>query len=419
MTTVKRISATLLAGLFVSTASARHKIVDYRASHPSVPDADLAVELMGTKTGAYEAVISHDTTLLAAGQVEQFDAVYLNNTVGDIFGAPELREGFAAYMHNGGGLVANHGTSAASPDWPEFGATGAAHRAQDEKIFVRVDDPSHPLNAAFAGQMIRSDLQPPAKPSHTTAELEPTLSRIAKFEAGQSRDPLYQLTMLVQDSMASAALTRQIEARLLEFLQSDATVAGKQAVSQQLSLIATDASVPVLSGMLMHSETAEMARYALARIPGPKADDALRKALDTTSGSVRIGIVNSLGERRDSKSAPPAGIVPYILRPGYRRSRHRSPGRDRQPAGVRRIGSGPEQGPRRFAAANPRGVSSMRQALSPGRRSERCPDRLQAGAGGAGAAHGPGCGPDRARRPGRQERAPGAFCRDRSQGPAS
>ncbi len=134
-------------------------IVDYHATHPSVPSADLAVELMGSKTGAYQTVLSHDTSLLVAARLQEFDAVYLNNmvgTAGDIFNTPELREGFAAYIRNGGGLVGNHATSVAAPDWSEFteilGASGAAHRSQSEKIFVKVDDPSHLLNAAFAGQ---------------------------------------------------------------------------------------------------------------------------------------------------------------------------------------------------------------------------------------------------------------------------
>src|ERR1700729_3849571 len=43
-------------------------VIDYRATHPSVPSADLAVQLIGAKTGAYEATISHDASLLAAGK---------------------------------------------------------------------------------------------------------------------------------------------------------------------------------------------------------------------------------------------------------------------------------------------------------------------------------------------------------------
>jgi hypothetical protein len=76
-------------------------VVDYRGGHPSVPYANLAVELMGSKTGAYEAVISHDTSLLAADKLKTIDAVYLNNTAGipvDVFSETELREIFAAYV---------------------------------------------------------------------------------------------------------------------------------------------------------------------------------------------------------------------------------------------------------------------------------------------------------------------------------
>lgn len=50
-----------------------------------------------------------------------------------------------------------------------------------------------------------------------------------------------------------------------------------------------------------------MARYALARIPGPMAGEALRKALNGTSGSVKVGIINSLGQRRDTGAVPALG----------------------------------------------------------------------------------------------------------------
>ena len=157
---------------------------------------------------------------------------------------------------------------------------------------------------ALAAALTAGLAQQPVKLQHTAAEMEPILAQVARFDAGQSREGLFHLTMFVQDSMGSPALVGQIEARLLQFLQSDATAAGKEAVSIQLSLIATEKSIPALSAMLLHPETAEMARYALARIPGSKADDALRKALDETSGTVKIGIINSLGQRRDAKAVP-------------------------------------------------------------------------------------------------------------------
>ena len=136
-------------------------IFDGLANHPSVPYADLAMQLMGEKTGAFTATISGDVSALQADNLRQFDAVYLNNNVGtavDVFGTPELRQGFLAYVANGGGLVANHGTSVASPNWKEFGellgASGASHRESDEKAIVQIEDPSHPITRAFNGQSV-------------------------------------------------------------------------------------------------------------------------------------------------------------------------------------------------------------------------------------------------------------------------
>jgi hypothetical protein len=124
-----------------------------RPGHRSIPHANLAVRLMGQRTGAYETTICHDRSMLAAERLKTFDAVFLNNTLGPIFNTPELREGFAAYIRRGGGLVANHAVTVTSTDWKEFGAIlgarGAAHRDADEKVTVRLDDPDSPLTAMF------------------------------------------------------------------------------------------------------------------------------------------------------------------------------------------------------------------------------------------------------------------------------
>lgn len=123
--------------------------------HASIPYANLAMQLMGERTGSFEATLSSDFAVLEADSLRQFDAVYLNNTVGDIF-APELRDGFAAYVANGGGLAGNHGTSVASPKWSTFGeilgATGASHREPDETVIINVEDPTHPVTRAFGGK---------------------------------------------------------------------------------------------------------------------------------------------------------------------------------------------------------------------------------------------------------------------------
>ena len=142
------------------------------------------------------------------------------------------------------------------------------------------------------------------KPVRDLSAMEPVLAKIAAWQYNQSREPLYDFGEFVQSALASPAQRRQIEARLLEMLQSNATLAGKDFACRQLSFIGTEASVPVLSGMVARPETSDMARYALERIPGAAAVDALRKALESTSGRAKIGVINSLGARRDAGSVP-------------------------------------------------------------------------------------------------------------------
>ena len=88
------------------------------------------------------------------------------------------------------------------------------------------------------------------KAVRTADEMDPLLAKIATYGFDQSRIPLAQFTMFVQDSLTNPALLKQIEARLDQFVQSDATPAGKDFAFRELSLIATDASLPVLTPML-------------------------------------------------------------------------------------------------------------------------------------------------------------------------
>jgi HEAT repeat protein len=90
-------------------------------------------------------------------------------------------------------------------------------------------------------------------------------------------------------------------------LSSDSTRAGKQFVCRELSIIGTEQSVPVLAKMLTDEETSDMARYALERIPGNAVNEALRAGLAKTSGKTKVGIINSLGERRDARAVSALG----------------------------------------------------------------------------------------------------------------
>jgi type 1 glutamine amidotransferase len=124
--------------------------------HQSIPAENYALEQMGKRTGAYEAVFSNDLDNLKYDKIRQFDAVYLNNTVGMIFVDLEVRDGLLRFVREGGGLGGNHGTSHVSMDWPEFhdmiGVVRGIHRENTEKAWIKIDDPSSPLTVPFAGK---------------------------------------------------------------------------------------------------------------------------------------------------------------------------------------------------------------------------------------------------------------------------
>ena len=131
--------------------------------HGSIPTANLAFTLMGKKTGAFETVISKDPSVFKPENLKQFDAIFLNNTVGNLFKDAGLRQSLLEFVYGGGGLMGVHGTTAAFTqwpgaieDWPEFGimlgARGTNHRANDEHVFIKLDDPDHPVNQTFGGK---------------------------------------------------------------------------------------------------------------------------------------------------------------------------------------------------------------------------------------------------------------------------
>lgn len=130
--------------------------------HRSIPTANLAFTLMGKKTGAFETTVSRNPDVFQRDSLRQFDAVFFNNTVGNCFTNAELRQNLVEFVYAGGGLMGVHGTTVgftkwpgALEDWPEFGlmigARGANHRASDEQVFIKLDEPSHPVNAVFGG----------------------------------------------------------------------------------------------------------------------------------------------------------------------------------------------------------------------------------------------------------------------------
>jgi len=136
------------------------------------------------------------------------------------------------------------------------------------------------------------------------AVLEDLLQKISTYEYGQSREILTQLADSVRVAEKSSINIKTIEEHFTTFLESDATLASKLFVCKQLSIVGTDASIPVLSLMLVEENTSDMSRYTLERIAGEKVKETLRNNLTNTNANIKVGIINSLGELQDEGSVP-------------------------------------------------------------------------------------------------------------------
>jgi len=371
--------------------------------HGSIPHWDKALEIMGQKTGAFEAVVSGDMAMFKAENLNKFDAVCLNNTTRLGFEEPELRKSLMDFIKGGKGIIGIHAATDNFYKWPEaaemMGGQFCGHPwGSGDTVAIKIDDPEHPLMAPYKGKgfKVKDEIyrtKPPlysrdkqrvlmsldmadeatrkkAGPEDTDigiswvksygkgrlfycslghnnhltwdpvllqhylagiqfalgdfpvdtkpkplisigkeTEMDELLEKIKKYDYGQSRAALTELSDKIRDAHGSRAELMQIEKALVEVLQSDATPAAKQFVCRKLSIIGTSACVPSLAAMLtkepaskQEPHPADMARYALERIPGEAVDAALREALLKTSGTAKVGIINSLGQRRDKKA---------------------------------------------------------------------------------------------------------------------
>ncbi len=126
-----------------------------------------------------------------------------------------------------------------------------------------------------------------------TTNLDQVVAQVAKWEFDQNREPLRKMSDLIAKAHSSAAETRDIEKHFIELLQSNATLGSKDFVCKELSVMGSEASFPALIEHASEGKTVEMALYALARHPGPAADQALREKLPKIS-AVKVASASSI-----------------------------------------------------------------------------------------------------------------------------
>jgi type 1 glutamine amidotransferase len=147
--------------------------------HSSIPLAARTIEEMGRKTGAWSTTITYDPADINEKNLAQYDALFLASTSGPFLDDPEdaaataaRRKALLDFVRGGKGLAGIHAATVGyyqsgpvpatrlGPDtvvstWPEFsrliGGLFKFHWNDGQVVTIKVDEPDHPLNAAFKG----------------------------------------------------------------------------------------------------------------------------------------------------------------------------------------------------------------------------------------------------------------------------
>ena len=130
--------------------------------------------------------------------------------------------------------------------------------------------------------------------------LDNAFEALKKFDYGSDLAALAPIEDAVIAAHGKPDAGKELEGRLIAALNGELSRDAQEWICRKLATIGTVAAVPRLAVLVVDKELSHMARFALERMPVPEAAQALRDALPKVSGNVKIGVISSLGNRRDA-----------------------------------------------------------------------------------------------------------------------
>ena len=130
------------------------------------------------------------------------------------------------------------------------------------------------------------------------------------FEIDMIRTLFFVASLPLLLSFSTVAVAQQPlpasgdETALLDVLKSDAELFEKAKACQRLAVIGTSKAVPVLADLLGDEQLSHYARTGLEANPSPDVDEAFRNSVAELSGKQLVGVINSIGVRRDVNAIP-------------------------------------------------------------------------------------------------------------------
>lgn len=173
--TVQRIEAALPDSPPAEPGDSRKLLIFTKTNgfrHGSIPVGVEAIKLLGERTGAFAAVHTEDESMFAPDQLQEFDAVLMLNTTGEVFRPaqmpedPEqrkkaiereeqLKQSLLEFVRGGKGIAGIHSATDTYKNWKAYndmmGGAFLSHPWHTE-VPIRLLDPDHPLLKVFDGE---------------------------------------------------------------------------------------------------------------------------------------------------------------------------------------------------------------------------------------------------------------------------
>ena len=135
---------------------------------------------------------------------------------------------------------------------------------------------------------------------------EEPFKNLATYKVGENAGNAQAVANTAIEALNNPEIRPAVEKLLLGVLADPkATADAKSFVCRQLRIMGTAASVPALAALLTDEKLSHMGRYALGRMACPEAGKALRDALGKVKGKLLVGVINTVGERREPEGAAP------------------------------------------------------------------------------------------------------------------
>jgi HEAT repeat protein len=140
------------------------------------------------------------------------------------------------------------------------------------------------------------------KSSPDAAAVDAAFAALKDYDRGSSRATLLPIDEAVMAALDDKTTCRKLEQQLVTALANGLSAVAVEYVFSKLTLVGSAVCVPALTVRLADPRVATAARTVLESLPDRRADKALRDCLPRLAGPAKVGVIQSLGARRDPES---------------------------------------------------------------------------------------------------------------------